>query len=235
MKKDRSLKITAVVPIRKGSQRVKDKNLRPFAGITLLENKLNTLLNVPELDQIIVNTNSDEAIEIVKAKYADSKIRYQRREEYYASSQCSGSDFFRHLGEVTETDIFVYTPCTSPFIKAETYSRCIKQYLESNESYDCLASVSSVKEFLWLEGKPLNYDPKHAPNSQELPDVVSLNFGVSIISRNNLISFANIIGNTPQFVLIDEIESIDIATPLDFYIAEQLYNKLIINNEEVLS
>ena len=199
------------------------------------KNKLNTLLNVPELDQIIVNTNSDEAIEIVKAKYADSKIRYQRREEYYASSQCSGSDFFRHLGEVTETDIFVYTPCTSPFIKAETYSRCIKQYLESNESYDCLASVSSVKEFLWLEGKPLNYDPKHAPNSQELPDVVSLNFGVSIISRNNLISFANIIGNTPQFVLIDEIESIDIDTPLDFYIAEQLYNKLIINNEEVLS
>ena len=98
-----------------------------------------------------------------------------------------------------------------------------------------LASVSSVKEFLWLEGKPLNYDPKHAPNSQELPDVVSLNFGVSIISRNNLISFANIIGNTPQFVLIDEIESIDIDTPLDFYIAEQLYNKLIINNEEVLS
>ena len=72
------MKITAVVPIRKGSQRVKDKNLRPFAGITLLENKLNTLLNVPELDQIIVNTNSDEAIEIVKAKYADSKIRYQR-------------------------------------------------------------------------------------------------------------------------------------------------------------
>ena len=69
------MKITAVVPIRKGSQRVKDKNLRPFAGITLLENKLNTLLNVPELDQIIVNTNSDEAIEIVKAKYADSKIR----------------------------------------------------------------------------------------------------------------------------------------------------------------
>ena len=59
-------KITAVIPIRSGSQRVKDKNLRPFANTTLMENKIEMLLNVQELDNIIVNTNSEEAIEIVK-------------------------------------------------------------------------------------------------------------------------------------------------------------------------
>ena len=63
-------KITAVIPIRSGSQRVKDKNLRPFANTTLMENKINSLLQVPELDSIIVNTNSEEAIEIVKKKYS---------------------------------------------------------------------------------------------------------------------------------------------------------------------
>lgn len=63
------VKITAVIPIRSGSQRVKDKNLRPFAGTTLMENKVEMLLNVPELDSIIVNTNSEEAIEIVKNKW----------------------------------------------------------------------------------------------------------------------------------------------------------------------
>lgn len=62
-------KITAVIPIRSGSQRVKDKNLRPFANTTLMENKIEMLLNVPELDSIIVNTNSEEAIEIVKKRY----------------------------------------------------------------------------------------------------------------------------------------------------------------------
>lgn len=62
-------KITAVVPIRSGSQRVKDKNLRPFAGTTLMENKLDTLLKVPELDSIIVNTNSERAIEVVNKRY----------------------------------------------------------------------------------------------------------------------------------------------------------------------
>ena len=34
-----------------------------------MENKINSLLQVPELDSIIVNTNSEEAIEIVKKKY----------------------------------------------------------------------------------------------------------------------------------------------------------------------
>ena len=63
------VKITAVIPIRSGSQRVKDKNLRPFANTTLMENKINSLLQVPELDSIIVNTNSEAAIEIVKKKY----------------------------------------------------------------------------------------------------------------------------------------------------------------------
>lgn len=68
------VKITAVIPIRSGSQRVKDKNLRPFANTTLMENKINSLLQVPELDFNIVNTNSEEAFEIVKKKYVGGKM-----------------------------------------------------------------------------------------------------------------------------------------------------------------
>ena len=66
-------KITAVIPIRSGSQRVKDKNLRPFANTTLMENKIEMLLNVPELDSIVVNTNSEEAIEMVNKCYRGVK------------------------------------------------------------------------------------------------------------------------------------------------------------------
>lgn len=62
-------KITAVIPIRSGSQRVKDKNLRPFANTNLMELKIKTLLQVPEINEIIVNTNSEEAIKIVKKCY----------------------------------------------------------------------------------------------------------------------------------------------------------------------
>ena len=230
------MKITAVIPVRKGSQRVKDKNLRPFGGTTLLDNKIQMLLKVPEIDEIVVNTNSKAAIELVELDYQGTKVRAQRREEFYASSQCSGSEFFKHLGEVTDTDLFIYTPCTSPFVKPETVSLCIKTYrknLKEND-YDCVSTVSSVKEFLWLDGKAMNYDPQNAPNSQNLPDVVALNFGTTIISRENLIKYHNIIGKKPDFVITSDIEAIDIDTPLDFYIAEQMYIKLKVEGKQLL-
>ena len=233
------MKITAVIPIRSGSQRVKDKNLRRIGDTTLMELKIKILLQVPELDKIIVNTNSEEAIEIVRNHEAyqengEGRLDYHRREEYYASSQCSGSDFFKHLGEVTDTDIFVYSPCTSPFVKPETFSKCIKAFL-SSENCDCIASVSAVKEFMWLDGKPINYNPLNAPNSQDLPNVVALNFGVTVVGREDLIRNRNIIGKHPNFVLTSEIEAIDIDTPLDFYIAEQLYVKMHIKKEDLLA
>lgn len=62
-----NMKITAVIPIRSGSQRVKDKNLRPFANTSLMENKIDALLKVPELTSVVVNTNSEEAIDIVSS------------------------------------------------------------------------------------------------------------------------------------------------------------------------
>lgn len=228
------MKITAVIPVRKGSQRVKDKNLRPFAGTTLLDVKIKSLLQVPEIDSIVVNTNSEAAIEFVEEEYAGTKVTYHRREEYYASSQCSGSDFFKHLGEVTDTDIFIYAPCTSPFVKPETFSACIKKFLENNGEHDCVSTVSSVKEFLWLDGKAMNYDPLNAPNSQNLPDVVALNFGATVVKREDLIKNHNIIGKKPDFVITSDIEAVDIDTPLDFYIAEQLYIKTVLERKGIL-
>lgn len=230
------MKITAVIPVRKGSQRVKDKNLRPFAGTTLLDNKIQMLLKVPEIDEIVVNTNSEAAIELVELDYQGTKVKAHRREEYYASSQCSGSDFFKHLGEVTDTDLFIYAPCTSPFVKPETVSLCIRTYLRNlkENDFDCVSTVSSIKEFLWLDGKAMNYDPQNAPNSQNLPDVVALNFGTTVISRENLIKYHNIIGKKPDFVITSDIEAIDIDTPLDFYIAEQMYIKLNIEGKQLL-
>lgn len=154
-------------------------------------------------------------------------VKTHRREEYYASSECSGSEFFRHLGEVTDTDIFIYSPCTSPFVKPETFTKCINAYLDRGK-FDCISTVSEVKEFLWLDGKPLNYNPLNAPNSQNLPDVVALNFGVTVVGKEDLIRNRNIIGKNPRFVKTSDIEAIDIDTPLDFYIAEQIYKKTVL-------
>ena len=38
--------ITAIIPVREGSRRLKNKNVAPFAGTTLLINKINQLKQV---------------------------------------------------------------------------------------------------------------------------------------------------------------------------------------------
>ena len=45
-------KITAVIPVRKGSNRVKNKNLKLFAGTNLLEIKINQLKQINLIDDI---------------------------------------------------------------------------------------------------------------------------------------------------------------------------------------
>ncbi len=222
--------VKAVIPIRKGSQRVKNKNLKAFGNTTLLEFKINNLLKVRNLDEIIVNTDSEEAIEIAKI----CGVSYHRREDYYASSECSGSDFFEHLGKVTNTDVFAYCPCTNPFIEVTTIEESIDLFLSNVGEYDSLATVSDVKHFLWLNGSPINYERSKQPNSQNLPDIVSLNFGLSLIKKEDLIKFRNIIGLNPLFKKTSAVESIDIDTNLDYFIAEQLYKSIVIDGVNII-
>ena len=223
--------IKAVIPIRKGSQRVHNKNLRPFADTTLLESKIKVLKKAGFFDDIIVNTDSEEAIAMAEA----NGVSWHRREPYYASSACSGSEFFQHLGIVTDCDVFCYCPVTSPFVSVETMMKCKALYEEKmQEGCDCVSTVSDVKEFLWLDGKPLNYDKQNAPNSQNLPDVKALNFGFTMVKRESLIKNRNIIGDNPLFVTTSGMESVDIDTPLDFYIAEQIYRKVILEGKNIL-
>ena len=56
--------IKALVAVRSGSVRVQNKNLRPFAGSSLLELKLRQLKRIKGLDGIIVNSNDDAMLKI---------------------------------------------------------------------------------------------------------------------------------------------------------------------------
>ena len=57
-------KIVAVVAVRAGSQRVPKKNIRKFHDTNLLELKLKVLINCKQIDEIIVNSDSEEMLEI---------------------------------------------------------------------------------------------------------------------------------------------------------------------------
>ena len=213
----------AVVAVRKGSQRIPNKNIKPFGDSNLLEMKLNILKEVPDIDEIIVNSDCDDMLAIGE-KYVCSK---HKREEHYASSTVNNSDFHKHIAEVTKADFIFLAPTCSPFISVDSHNAAIDRFLSSE--HDSLTSVDIIKNHLWLNEKPLNYRLDNVPNSQDLPDVKRLNYGISIITRESMLKNKSLIGNNPDFYELDHFESVDVDTPFDFFIAEQIYNEYFKN------
>ena len=211
-------KLTAVIPVREGSQRVKNKNLKPFAGTTLLDIKIETLKKVAGLDEIVVTSDSDKMLDIA----SKHNVTAHRREDYYASSEVNNSDFMVNLTTAVDSEYIMYSPCTSPLLSSETISECVSRFRNSARN---IVTVTSQKHHMWLDGKPLNYNPSDAPNSQDLPDIYSVNYGCCIISCEDLHEFRNVVTDEPTFHVTNEVESIDIDTEFDFMIAEHIWSK----------
>ena len=222
-------KVSALIAVRSGSVRVKNKNIRTFNDSTLLELKIKQLQSVKEINDVVVNSNSDEMLSIAKNLGAKTV----KRDDYYASNTISMSSVFEHMAKNMDCENILYANCTNPLVSTNSYSDAIRIFLNNTSAYDSLVSCHDIKEFLYLDGKALNYDPMNQPRSQDLPNVVALNFAISIISKSDMIKNKNIIGINPYFYKLNEVESLDIDTPLDFFIAEKLYQHIILDNNKL--
>ena len=215
--------LVAVVPIRKGSQRVKRKNFRPFADKNLLIHKIEKLKKLDFIDEIIINTDSEKAISIAKKL----NVKYFRREDYYASSKCLNSDFWKNVADNTNSEYIMFTNCTSPLIKQSTYKDVIalyKKFLKKNK-FDSLNTVTEIKEFLFKNNKPINFKLNKTPNSQNLPEIVKLNFAINILKTKHMSSRKSLIGKKPYLYKLSEIEGLDINSEFEFSFAEFLFKK----------
>tara|TARA_Y100001970_G_C14252203_1_gene872673 strand:+ start:3262 stop:3930 length:669 start_codon:yes stop_codon:yes gene_type:complete len=213
-----------VLTIRKGSVRVKNKNLKPFCNKNLLEYKIEILKKVNGIGEIIINTDSEEAIDIAKKH----KVSFHKRDPFYASSECPNSEFWAHIADNTKSEYILFTHCTNPLVKKQTYESMIKLFEKQKNNFDSFNSVTEVKEFLILDKKPINFDLSKAPNSQDLPDVIKLNFAINILSTKLMKQRKSLVGNNPNFFKIDQTEAFDINTNHDFTVAEILFKKMFI-------
>lgn len=213
--------IKAIIPVRAGSQRVKNKNIKPFANSSLLEIKVRQMLSIKELDGVIVNSDSEEMLEIAKNLGAETV----KRDKYYASSTVSINEVYKNIAETTKADIIVYANATNPLLKNESVTNAIKVFLNKPTENDTLNSAHLIKEFLWQNGKPINYDLDNMPKSQNLPDIYALNFALNIFERDYAIENSSIVGRNPLLFKLDELEATDIDNEIDFDFAEFMYKK----------
>lgn len=215
------MSIKALIAVRSGSQRIKNKNIRPFAGSTLLELKILQLKRISVLDGIVVNSNDDSMLKIASNMGCETV----KRNEYYASNAVSMSDVYQNMAENIDADTIAYINVTNPLLEDETISKAIEMFYKQRETYDSLNSAHLIKEFLFRDNLPINYDLRHQPRSQDLPDIMALNFAVSILERRTMIENKNVVGLKPYLFCIDELEATDIDNEIDFVFSEFMYMK----------
>lgn len=216
-------KITAVIGVRKGSERIVNKNIKPFNDTSLLENKIKTLQKVKNLDEIVVTTDCDKMYSLAETL----GVTPMRRPDYYTSNDCPGSENLKFIAEQVDTDYILYTPVTSPLVKSETYEDIINTFRNLDSKYDSVVTMNYLKDFLWEDDKPLNYDPLNCPRSQDMESVFRLNFGGCLLPRETMIKNKYVVGDNPYWYELTETEGIDVDVPFDFNIAELIYEKNI--------
>lgn len=226
------MSISVFLPTRKGSQRIKNKNTRPFCNYSngLLELKLNQLVQL-NVDEIILSTNDEPTIEYVENQFKHkSLIRVDRRPDNLASSTTNLSDLIAYVSTLTNCEHILWTHVTSPFVNAELYNLSIEKYKDSlNQGFDSLISVTPFQNFLWCvkENDIINrVGEKRWPQTQDLKKLYEINSAIFLSPRSIYENDGDRVGKNPYLFEMDKIQSLDIDWEDDFKIAEAVYEKL---------
>lgn len=213
-KMDKKHDVTAIIPVRAGSTRLKNKNVAPFAGTNLLLNKIEQLKKVPEVNRIVVSSDSDMMLKMA----SDAGVEcHKRAPEYCDEKSKTFGEVVRHIAESVEGTNILWATCTSPLVFPKTYSEAINKYYEIMEQgYDSLVSFEKIKRYLWDENGPINYELglKHVP-SQQLPDMYIVTDGILIAPRIKMIEWAYFHGRNPYKFIVDKRTAVDIDDGLD--------------------
>ena len=215
------MSIAALIPMRHHSQRVPGKNYRPLAGKPLFHHILQALQDVPEINEILVDTDSPPVIESLRQHFP--AVRVIERPEHLRADATPMNDILMYDTSQVEADFYLQTHSTNPLLKAGTLSRAIQALLGNYPSYDSLFSVTRLQTRLWDGlGRAINHNPAFLIQTQDLPPVYEENSCIYIFTRQNLLARRNRLGERPMMFEVNTAEAWDIDEEMDFAIAEFL-------------
>jgi len=226
------MKLAALVPMRHHSQRVPGKNYRPLAGKPLFHHIIETLLAVPEIETVIVDTDSEPVMEGVRRLVSTRlnagfpTVRLIQRPEHLRADDVPMNEILLYDTAQVEADFYLQTHSTNPLLKAETISRGVKTFFDEYPKYDSLFSVTRWQTRLYFQdGRAINHNPLELIQTQDLPPVYEENSCLYLFTRENLARKKHRIGDKPFMFEIDKAEAWDIDEELDFEITDFLMKK----------
>ena len=216
--------LTFIIAVRKGSKRVKNKNIRKFGNSNLLEIKLKQIKRLFGIKNIFLSSDCKQSLKIGK-KY---NVKLDYRPKQFASNKIQMKKVYSYLASRVSTKYVCYLHVTSPFLKDKTLIKAIKLFFKYSRRKDVtLATVTKVKEYLWYKNKALNYNPSNHPPSQKLPEYLALNFAINIVNRDYMHSYGKIVSNKFLPAVLEFPENIDIDEEWQFKFASKLFTDYI--------
>lgn len=217
------------LPTRKGSERVKNKNTRTFAGIEggLFVNKLQQLLRTKNVDEILVSGNDEICLDYA-GRFRDSRLRIIERPVELCRSDTNLQDLIVYVPTITECDNILWGHVTTPLTTHREYDAAIECYYDARRNgYDSLVGVTELKNFLLnASGCLVNNTTKlQWPRTQDLEPLYEINHTMFIAGRECYLTQRNRLGNNPMLYVMDKLHSMDVDWEEDFLIAEAMFKQ----------
>jgi len=214
--------IIAILPMRAGSKRIKNKNTIVIEGKPLYSYVVDSLLASKKIAKIIINSD----IKAIDKKYREhDKIIFLQRPERLRGN-CSMNLVIKDtLGKI-EGEHFLQTHATNPLLSAKTIDNAIGTYFKNLKKYDSIFSVTRTQKRFWAKGaKPLNHDPKKSPTTQDLEPYFEENSCIYIFSRKSFFENNNRIGKKPYMFETSVSESFDIDNKEELKLVKRILKK----------
>lgn len=208
-------KIAAIMPIKTNNERLPGKNTRILGGKPLLQYTLEALKKAGLGGSIYVYCSDDS----IKDYLLDGCI-FLKRPETLDLPTSNFSQIFEQFMKTVDADLYVYAHATAPFVSVETITECIDKVMSGE--YDSAFCASRIQDYLWADGKPLNFDAENLPRSQDLKVVYRETSGVYVLRKDVFINLHRRIGLYPYVKEVTPKEAVDINNLEDFQLAEAL-------------
>ena len=207
--------------MRHHSQRVPGKNYRPLAGKPLYQHIITTLLAVPEISTVVVDTDSEPVMDGLRRDFPQVVIL--PRPEHLRADSIPMNEILLYDTSMVQADYYLQTHSTNPLLRPETISKAVQTFLADYPAHDSLFSVTRLQTRLYDQhGHALNHDPNILLQTQNLPPVYEENSCIYIFTRENLERRRNRLGERPLMFEMDADEAWDIDEELDFAITDFL-------------
>ena len=211
------------------SERIPSKNMRLLCGRPLFHWILDALNESGVIDEIIINTDSEEIANNAK-KYFNVTIHM--RPDYLLNINSNEAfQIMEYDLKHVEGEYFIQTHSTTPLIRPITIKKAIETYFENIKNNDSLFSVTPWQKRIYdNKGAGLNHDPAKLIKTQNLHPVYEENSCIYIFSRESIFGNKNRLGKTPYMYSMDKFESVDIDGNYDFILAETIMRKRLEEN-----